>query len=203
MPLGTGGYEAKPPRLLAGGHDVASVEIPTIYDGEPSHYRPLADGVRVARALGAAPRREEPRGSARKPFAVLRAWMPRPRRARAGRDRARRRADLPAVGNTLYLAINGMGDGPEWLYQGCRPPYAQLPPAHAHHGDHRGDRAAPASPRAGRRAGRGPGAYFAGVALEIVKLFIERARPEEVLGGQVQLSHDRSWAHIASYRPAT
>jgi membrane-associated phospholipid phosphatase len=42
-------------------------------------------------------------------------------------------------------------------------------------------------------------AYFAGVALEIVKLFIERARPEEVLGGQVQLSHGRSWAHIASY----
>jgi membrane-associated phospholipid phosphatase len=32
-----------------------------------------------------------------------------------------------------------------------------------------------------------------------VKLFIERARPEEVLGSQVQLSHGRSWAHIASF----
>jgi glycosyltransferase 2 family protein len=42
-------------------------------------------------------------------------------------------------------------------------------------------------------------AYFAGVALEIVKLFIERARPEEVLGGQIQLSHGRSWGHLASY----
>jgi undecaprenyl-diphosphatase len=42
-------------------------------------------------------------------------------------------------------------------------------------------------------------AYLAGAALEVVKLFIERARPEEVLGGQIQLSHDRSWAHLASY----
>jgi membrane-associated phospholipid phosphatase len=33
----------------------------------------------------------------------------------------------------------------------------------------------------------------------VVKLFIERARPEEVLGAQIQLSHDRSWAHLASY----
>jgi membrane-associated phospholipid phosphatase len=32
-----------------------------------------------------------------------------------------------------------------------------------------------------------------------VKLFIERARPEEVLGSQIQLSHGRSWAHLASF----
>ena len=32
-----------------------------------------------------------------------------------------------------------------------------------------------------------------------MKLFIERARPEEVLGGQIQLSHGRSWAHLASF----
>ncbi len=42
-------------------------------------------------------------------------------------------------------------------------------------------------------------AYLAGAALEVVKLFIERARPEEVLGGQIELSHDRSWAHLASF----
>ena len=42
-------------------------------------------------------------------------------------------------------------------------------------------------------------AYLAGAALEIVKLFIERARPEEVLGVQIDLSHGRSWAHLASY----
>jgi membrane-associated phospholipid phosphatase len=42
-------------------------------------------------------------------------------------------------------------------------------------------------------------AYLAGAALEVVKLFIERARPEEVLGGQIELSHGRSWAHLASF----
>jgi membrane-associated phospholipid phosphatase len=42
-------------------------------------------------------------------------------------------------------------------------------------------------------------AYLAGAALEVVKLFIERARPEEVLGAQIELSHGRSWAHLASF----
>jgi membrane-associated phospholipid phosphatase len=32
-----------------------------------------------------------------------------------------------------------------------------------------------------------------------VKLFVERARPEEILGDRVQLSHDRTWAALASY----
>ena len=32
-----------------------------------------------------------------------------------------------------------------------------------------------------------------------MKLFIERARPEEVLGAQIELSHGRSWAHLASF----
>jgi membrane-associated phospholipid phosphatase len=43
------------------------------------------------------------------------------------------------------------------------------------------------------------GAYLAGAAIEILKLFVERARPEEVLGAQVLLAEDRSWAHLASY----
>jgi membrane-associated phospholipid phosphatase len=41
--------------------------------------------------------------------------------------------------------------------------------------------------------------YVSGAALELLKLFVERARPEEVLGGAVQLSHDRSWAALASF----
>jgi membrane-associated phospholipid phosphatase len=43
------------------------------------------------------------------------------------------------------------------------------------------------------------GAYVAGAAIELVKLFVERPRPEEVLGGQVLLAEGRSWAHLASY----
>jgi membrane-associated phospholipid phosphatase len=35
--------------------------------------------------------------------------------------------------------------------------------------------------------------------LEIVKLFYDRARPEEVVGAEVLLSHERHWSHLASY----
>jgi membrane-associated phospholipid phosphatase len=101
--------------------------------------------------------------------------------------------------NTVYLAINGLGDGPEWLYQAVDPHtrnYILLTLTTA-------VTAAIVLRRPRHVLGAVLavvlGAYFAGVALEIVKLFIERARPEEVLGGQVQLSHGRSWAHIASY----
>lgn len=43
------------------------------------------------------------------------------------------------------------------------------------------------------------GAYLAGAALELIKLFVERPRPEEVLAAQAQLTHGRSWSHIASF----
>ena len=42
-------------------------------------------------------------------------------------------------------------------------------------------------------------AYLAGAAIEVIKLFVERARPEEVLGSQVLLAEGRSWGHLASY----
>jgi membrane-associated phospholipid phosphatase/MFS family permease len=203
VPLTDGGYEAESRHLralLATGRPVASVEIPTIYDGEPSHYRPLADSVRVARALGASPRKAEPSGSASEAFGVLRAWTP--RLASLLLAVIALGATLPIfqpLDNSLYLAINGLGDGPEWLYQALDPHtrnYILLTlttvvtaaivlrrPRHV----------------LGAVLGVVLAAYLAGVALEIVKLFIERARPEEVLGGQVQLSHGRSWAHLASY----
>jgi membrane-associated phospholipid phosphatase len=179
---------------------VASVEIPTIYDGEPSHYRPFADSLRVARALGAPPRSAERGGTASDAVAVLRGWAP--RLAALVLAAIALGAAMPVfqpLDNTVYLAINGLGDGPEWLYQAVDPHtrnYLLLTlttlvtaaivlrrPRHV----------------LGAVLGVVLAAYFAGVALEVVKLFIERARPEEVLGGQVQLSHDRSWAHIASY----
>jgi membrane-associated phospholipid phosphatase/MFS family permease len=203
VPLTEGGYEAESRHLralLASGRAVASVQIPTIYDGEPSHYRPVADSLRVARALGARPGRADRGGTAAEAFAVLRGWMP--RLAALVLAAIALGAAMPIfqpLDNSLYLAINGLGDGPEWLYQALDPHtrnYILLTittvvtasivlrrPRHV----------------LGAVLAVILGAYFAGVALEIVKLFIERARPEEVLGGQVQLSHGRSWAHIASY----
>ena len=202
-PLGSGGYEAESRHLralLAGGHAVVTVAIPTIYDGEPSHYRPLADSLRVARALGAAPRGTERGGTAAEAVAVLRAWTP--RLAALVLAAIALGAAMPIfqpLDNSLYLALNGLGDGPEWLYQALDPHtrnYILITLTTA-------ITAAIVLRRPRHVVGAVLavvlGAYFAGVALELVKLFIERARPEEVLGGQVQLSHGRSWAHIASY----
>ena len=42
-------------------------------------------------------------------------------------------------------------------------------------------------------------AFLSDLLLELVHLSVDRPRPEEVAGGAVQLSHDRSWAHIPSF----
>jgi membrane-associated phospholipid phosphatase/MFS family permease len=198
-PMPEGGYEAESHHLralLAAGRPVASVEIPTIYDGEPSHFRPLADTLAVGRALLAPS--PTPRASLGIP--VLRQWGPRLAAALAAVLAIG--AALPALqplDNQLFLAINRLGDGPEWLYQALDPHarnYALLVLT-----------AVLASAVALRRPRYVVGTaiavvlagYLAGAALEIVKLFIERARPEEVLGAQVQLSHGRSWSHIAAF----
>ena len=82
MPLPDGGFEAESRHLrslLGAGRRVTSVEIPTIYDGEPSHFRPVADTVAVARALLGAPRAHDRPDPAPRPLAVpvLREWGPR------------------------------------------------------------------------------------------------------------------------------
>ena len=180
---------------------MASVDIPTIYEGEPSHYRPFADSARVARALIASPGGTDASpgtGARGEALAVLRAWTPRLTAlmiAVIALGQA-----LPVfqpLDNSLALTINGLGDGPEWLYQALDPHtrnYLLLTsitlvaaaitlrrPRHV----------------LGAVLGVVLAAYLAGAALEVVKLFIERARPEEVLGVQLQLSHGRSWAHLA------
>ena len=202
-PLPDGGYEAESRHLralVAAGRSLAAVDIPTIYEGEPSHYRPLADTRRVARALIApartagAPRRGE------SALADLRGWAPRLIALVLG---------VIALGgampvfqpldNALMRGVNGMGDGPEWLYQALDP--------HTRNYLLLFTLTIVASALTLRRVRYVLGAalavvlaaYLAGAVLEVVKLFIERARPEEVLGSDVQLSHGRSWAHLASY----
>jgi undecaprenyl-diphosphatase len=209
VPLPEGGYEAESRHLralLKAGHRVAPVEIPTIYEGEPSHYRPVADTVRVGRALLAPMPRPAAAGvaaapgGAREAFGVLRAWTP--RLGALILAVIALGAAMPVVqplDNALMLAVNGLGDGPEWLYQALDPHtrnYLLLTAATL--------LAAAVSLRrprhvAGAVLGVVLAAYLAGAALEVIKLFIERARPEEILGAQIQLSHGRSWAHLASF----
>jgi MFS family permease/membrane-associated phospholipid phosphatase len=188
VPLPAGGYEAESRHLralLAGRRPVASVEIPTIYDGEPSHFGAIADTLRVGRALLA------PRGAAHglrlagalAAALAVAALLPL----------------LQPLDNEVYLAVNGLGDGPEWLYQALDPHGRNyllifLTTLAVSAATLRRARYVIGAALAVILAG-----YLAGAALELVKLFIERARPEEVLGAEVQLSHGRSWAHIASF----
>jgi membrane-associated phospholipid phosphatase len=205
-PFPAGGYEAETRHLralLADGRSVASVEIRTIYDGEPSGFRPLADTIEIGRALVASP--AGPDDAAEEPgwrvvTGVLREWSP---RIAAGLVAAiALGAALPALqplDNAAFLAINHMGDGPEWLYQALDP--------HARNYAILFAVAVLGTLAATRRARYAVGAglavvlagYLAGAALEVVKVFIDRPRPEDVLHGQVWLSHGRDWSHIASY----
>jgi dolichol-phosphate mannosyltransferase len=204
LPLPEGGYEAENKHLRAlvkAGRTIESVEIPTIYDGEPSHYRPVADTVRVGRALLAPARLTARTESGRsEAFGVLRQWAPRLTALILAVIALG--AAMPIVqplDNTMMLAINGLGDGPEWLYQALDPHTRNylilvMVTAIAAAVTHRRLRYV-----LGAALGVVLAAYLAGAALEVVKLFIERARPEEVLGTQIQLSHGRSWAHLASF----
>jgi membrane-associated phospholipid phosphatase/MFS family permease len=204
VPLGEGGYEAESRHLralLAQGRRVAPVEIPTIYDGEPSHFRPLADTLAIAGALMSSGTLVEPAES--RPgvaVPVLREWWPRLLTLMAATIAIG--LALPALqplDDAAFLAINHLGDGPEWLYQALDPhtrnyillfAVALLGTAFATRRLRYVIGAAIAVVLAG---------YLAGAALELVKLFVDRARPEEVLGSEVLLSHARDWSHIASY----
>jgi membrane-associated phospholipid phosphatase len=111
-------------------------------------------------------------------------------------------AALPALqplDNSLFLAVNRLGDGPEWLYQALDPHTRNYILLFAL--GLIGSALAFRRPRYVLGAGLAVllAGYLAGAALEVVKLFIDRARPEEVLGSEVLLSHSRDWTHIASF----
>ncbi len=202
VPLPAGGYDAESRHLrslLGAGHSVASVEIPTIYDGEPSHFRPVRDTLRVGRALAGRSARERG-GTAAEAVAVLRAWMPRLGAVVLAAIALGLAMPLfQPLDNSLFLALNGLGDGPEWLYQALDP--------HARNYVLLTALTVIAATIVLRRPRHVIGAtlavvlaaYVAGAAIELVKLFVERPRPEEVLGGQVLLAEGRSWAHLASF----
>jgi membrane-associated phospholipid phosphatase/MFS family permease len=205
-PFPAGGYEAETRHLralLAQGREVSSVEIPTIYDGEPSGFRPLADTVEIARALVAAPPGASDDAAEpgwRVVTAELREWAPRLAAGVAGAIAIG--AALPALqplDNEAFLAINHLGDGPEWLYAALDP--------HARNYAILFAVAVLGTLAVTRRLRYALGAgiavllagYVAGAALELVKVFVDRPRPEDVLDGQAWLSHGRDWSHIASY----
>lgn len=224
-----GRYEAETRHLKAlirGGHDVAWVPMPAIYGGEPSSFRAVADGLRVLSAILAPARRRSqaahvdvPAGrqsqaahvaaaAGSKPLgvpapslvAVTREWAPRIGLGMLAAWAVGAALPLLApLDERLFVAINHLGDGPEWLYQALDPHsrnYMLLAAA-----------AALAVLLASRRPRFAGGALlamvFAGVfsdlVLEVVQLGIDRPRPEEALGAEAMRSHGRHWSHIPSF----
>jgi membrane-associated phospholipid phosphatase len=206
VPIPEGGYDAESRHLralLADGLRISSVEIPTIYDGEPSHFRPVGDTIAVGRALVASPASSDGATDDAGWGAVagaVREWSPRALAMLAGTIAIG--ATLPVLqplDEAAFLAVNHLGDGPAWLY-GALDPHTRnyiLLFGLAVVGT------AVMTRRVRYAVGVGVAVvlagYLAGVALEFAKVFVDRPRPEEVLGAEAWTSHARDWSHIASY----
>jgi MFS family permease len=130
---------------------------------------------------------------------VVRAWAPRLGIGIAGV--AAVGVALPALqgfDERVFRAINGLGQGPEWLYQALDPHsrnYAILLVVALV--------AAAFFRRARYVAGAGVAmllaAFGSDLILEPFQILFDRARPEEELGAAANLVDGRSWAHIASF----
>jgi membrane-associated phospholipid phosphatase/predicted MFS family arabinose efflux permease len=198
VPPSPGRYEAETrhlKQLIRSGREVGWVPMPAIYDGEASSFHAVADTWRVTRAVLT---------SGRPPAATLREavqeWTP---RIGLGMLLAWAvAAALPLLApldEALFLAVNGLGDGPEWLYQALDPHsrnYMLLAAA--------ATLGVLVTTRRLRFAGGALLAMaFAGVfsdlVLEVIQLGVDRPRPEEALGAEAARSHGRHWSHIPSF----
>lgn len=203
VPFPDGRYESESrhlKELVEAGMEIAWVEMPAIYNGEPSSFRPVVDTLRVAREIVSPRRASEPLPGPGALLRYVRAFGPRLLAfvlvaVSVG-------IALPAVqalDERLFLSINGLGDGPEWVYQALDPHsrnYALITALAiiATLVVHRRWRYVGGAALAVVFA-----AFFSDVWLEIVQLTVDRPRPEEAIGTAAQLSHERSWAHIPSF----
>ena len=200
VPLTTGRFEAETRHLKASvreGLTLAWVPIPAIYDGSSSAFRPVRDCARILSAILAAPRARTSRLSRPAPdFWNL--WGARLGALVAGTMAVG--AAMPLIGpvdERVFLAVNALGDGPEWLYHALDPHtrnYLMLAAAVA-----LGAAVLRSSPVRGAVIALLVAGFFSDLLLQSVYLLYERPRPEEVLAGQALLSHGRSWSHIASF----
>jgi membrane-associated phospholipid phosphatase len=204
--LPSGRYEGETRHLkalISRGHDVGWVPMPAIYGGEPSSFRPVRDTLHVMRAIVAPVEASQSRrreGASRPLWHVTREWAP---QIAVGMLLAWAVAvALPLVGpldEQLFLAINGLGDGPEWLYEALDPHsrnYLLLVAIAT-----LGVLAATRSLRfaGGALLAMAFAGVFADLVLEVIQLAVDRPRPEEALGVEAALSHGRHWAHIPSF----
>ena len=213
VPPPPGRYEAETVHLrsmLRAGARVAWVPIPAIYDGAESSFRPVRDTARVLAAI-ALPARLVRWVTARADRSTdrdrrvtwphrefWRTWGQRLGAVVAGTWAVA--AFIPLIGpadRKLFVAINSLGAGPDWVYQALDPHtrnylllclaavlVAQL-----------------TSPRRvlGVVIAVVLAAFLSDILVQAVYLVHDRPRPEEVLGGQALLTNGRHWSHIASF----
>ena len=187
--------------LVRNGRAVGWVPMPTIYDGEPSSFRPVADTLRVTRAVlapsapapPAAPASALDRGVAARVGAADRA-------RHAPRLDGRRGAAAPgAADERLFRRDQRARRRPGVALPGARPAQPQLPAARR--GGHAG---------AARRTRRLRFALGALLAMVLRRRLLRprprdrpaRRRPPAARGGARRggaRSHGRHWSHIPSF----
>ena len=162
-PLPPGRYEAETRHLraaLRAGLTVGWVPIPAIYDGEKSSFRPVRDTWRVLLSILGPTRRSHRVLSPRAEFAQR--WAVRFALLVAGTLALGAAMPLlQPLDERLFLEVNSLGAGPDWMQRRTRPAHAQLHPA-LPRGDHRrrlllrasAPRSARRSPRRSPRSGR-------------------------------------------------
>ncbi|MDQ3677484.1 MAG: MFS transporter [Actinomycetota bacterium] len=203
VPVTEGRYEAESRHLIKLARakmKFAWVEMPAVYNGEPSSFRPVVDTFRVAREIVGPRKVAEPLPAAGALVAYTRAFGPRLLAlVMLAISVGAALPALQALDERLFLAINGLGDGPEWLYQALDPHsrnYALIVAL------------AVVVSLLVRRPLRYVGgvaltvvfaAFFADMVLELTQLSVDRPRPEEAVGAGAALSHGRSWGHIPSF----
>ncbi|HEX8645537.1 MAG TPA: MFS transporter [Thermoleophilaceae bacterium] len=202
-PLPPGRYEAETHHLRAAaraGLALAWVPIPAIYDGASSSFRPVRDTARVLRALvgGSAPRGER-RRLHRPSREFARTWGLRLGMVVAGTMVVGALMPLLAPADQgLFVMLNSLGGGPEWLYEALDPHsrnYLLLGLVAAVWAAATRTRATVAVACAVLFAG-----LFSDLLVQAVYLLYERPRPEEIGGLEVLLvTPERTWAHIASF----
>ena len=198
-PLPPGRYEAETRHLrssLRAGLAVGWVPIPAIYDGEQSAFRPVSDTWRVLAAILAPRRRARPALSPGAAFA--RRWALRFGLLVAGTlGVAALMPLLQPLDERLFLEVNALGAGPDWLHSALDPHtrnYILLCLVATLGAMFYGRRAALGAALATTIA-----ALWSDVLVQLVYMLFVRDRPEEVLGGQALLVEGGHWAHIASF----
>ena len=199
VPPPPGRYEAETRHLraaLRAGQAVGWVPIPAIYDGEESAFRPVSDTWRVLASIFGPVQRRRRVLSPRATFA--RRWAIRFGLLLAGTlGVAAAMPLLQPLDERLFLEVNALGAGPDWLHNALDPHtrnYILLCLAATVGAAFYGRRAAIGAALATTIA-----ALWSDVLVQLVYMLYVRDRPEEALGSQALLVEGGHWAHIASF----